>query len=330
MPRNVEIEIPVAEGWNLPPRVQLWQIAEQLVQDRAVFVPNDPLEIAMAGKEVKVAKGKQSNFDAMVLNAFGLSPTIGEVGIEVEVECNNKIHNIPRTSGWATKRDGSLRGFQSAEYVLISPVPRTMYMGYIDALLKHFEKNGMIIDVDSERTGIHIHINVQELTMMQIINLLCIYYILEEMIVSFCREDRIGNVFSLRASDAKDLIQFMKTNLLVPENWLWLGDDRIRYSSLNLTSLRKFGSVEFRSLETTLSREKIETWTEMHLLIKDAAKKFAHPKTIVEGFSAAGPKRFAKSILQDYFKVFENLPNLNTMLYHGVRNAQEIAYNTGE
>ena len=74
-----------------------------------------------------------SQLSDTVKECFMLRDTIGDVGIEIEVEGNIKhIEN----DFWSTKGDGSLRN--GAEYVLNYPVPMEKLPEALDSFKENF------------------------------------------------------------------------------------------------------------------------------------------------------------------------------------------------
>src|SRR5690606_7279420 len=86
---------------------------------------------------------------------FGLPPTEGMFGIEIEVEGAR----FPIVPAWEKKTDGSLRG-ESAEYVLSHPLDKEPAVEALNALAKAFAENKTVRNY-SYRTSVHVHVNVQ-------------------------------------------------------------------------------------------------------------------------------------------------------------------------
>jgi len=102
--------------------------------------------------------------------------------------------------------------------------------------------------------------------------------------------------------------------------------DAIRYASMNVASVFKYGSVEFRSLRSTRDWGRILTWVKALTYIKEAANRFADPKAVVENISLNGAVEFARSVLKDLYEVF-NTVDMDTKLYSAIRNVQAMAFN---
>lgn len=253
---------------------------------------------------------------------FKSSTIKGEVGIEVEVEGRN----LPRDAGdyWSVTRDGSLRGEESFEYVLNSPIPREEVNKALAQLYSAFDKSSAVLD-NSGRAGVHIHINIRDLTIKELYTFIFLYLILERPLVDFCGEDRIGNLFCLRAVDAEYLLVMLR-NLVSEHNFRNVGVDNLRYSALNLTAIPKYGSLEFRAMASPVPQDKIEQWAQVLLAIKDAAKQFSNLEDTIYAVSDIGGTGFAKRVLGDSFPLI-TCEDWDQEVVFGMRLVQPIINN---
>lgn len=257
---------------------------------------------------------------------FEYFPTIArvtdrEVGIEVEMEGENLPTGTPIT-GWRQESDGSLRG-NSCEFVLARPVHRDQVKRSLNILHKALKGSGAKL-AKTDRCGVHVHVNVQDLEFQQLINFVLLYLAFEEILVKYCGEDREGNLFCLRATDADyilaELLKSKKKSTLSN-----ISNDTFRYASVNLAALAKYGSVEFRSLKTPDDVNSIDDWVSLLLAVKDFSLTFNDSKEIVEGFSRNGEIPFAKKVFGSLFTKIK-CDNFGEMLRNGVRRIQDIAY----
>ena len=256
-----------------------------------------------------------------VYTQLGLrQPIGGEIGIEVEVEGDNlPTRWAARAVPWRIVADGSLRG-ESREFVLRDPVPRDRYRQCLGVLRNQLENHESVI-VPSNRCGVHVHINCQELEVSDVISFITTYLCLEEVLVKWCGEDRVGNLFCLRTSDAPGLIGWVK-RLAATGHVGHLATDRIRYGSINLKALSTYGSLEFRAMRSDLTPGVIEKWIEMLLAVKDYSIG-KNPVDIIGQFSFQGPQDFFNGVLGAFR---EDLNPCEFDLMVGMRNAQEVAY----
>lgn len=238
-----------------------------------------------------------------VFQLLRCEPVEGEYGLEIEAEGKkmDEVHN----KYWRTEDDGSLRGRypeSRAEFVLNKPIPRDEVKAAVNLLLNDLE--GAEFDF-SFRTSVHVHMNVQQLTYPQLLNVIYTYLLLEEPLTTYCGKERKGNRFCLRLSDAEGMLDSIKL-LFQGEGreMLDIPHDEIRYSAINLEALRKYGSVEFRAMRGNADPEVIDTWVGALDSIKKYAMGKADPLEIYNDFEQSSPSAFLKQVLGDYAMAF--------------------------
>lgn len=259
---------------------------------------------------------------ATVAQILGLPqlPEECDIGIEVEVEGGN----LPRrqTKYWEAKGDGSLRG-ESMEYVLRAPISRDLSKEALQDLVITMKENGARIN-ESDRCGVHIHINCQNMTMPELMSFITLYAVFEKLLLRYCGPARQGNLFCLGLEEADEML-FALIRLKERFDLGHFIGDQFRYSAMNLSALLRYGSLEFRSLGTPINLMDIQPWIDMLMSIKIASYAFKEPYEIVESFSRDGEDRFINLVMQD------NGPRLmvdgySKLLWDGVRNIQGFSY----
>ena len=206
----------------------------------------------------------------MISDLLGLRPIKGQYGIEVEAEFSEptnyeEVHHL-----WYTTGDGSLRGF-GVEF--ISPKPwdkETAKESYAFLLAQSFWQNYFRA---SPRAGIHVHCNVTSWSVDRVLRFLVAYYLVEEVMLHNCGEDRKGNLFCLRMNDADSVLDAVQD--LIDHK---LGDLRrnfntYKYAALNIASIGKLGSVEFRALPSNGSIQEFSDWLDMIDNLSEYSKK---------------------------------------------------------
>ncbi len=221
----------------------------------------------------------------------------GEIGVEIEVEGSRLPDELKL---WKKDADGSLRG-ESAEYVLKRPIKKTQVKDALTELSEAFRKSRSSITT-SYRAGIHVHVNVQDMTFTQCMNYVFLYFLVEEQLIRFCDRSRRGNHFCLRLSDAGYLAEVI-TKFCVTEDVEVLRTDAIRYASINLKCIPQYGSLEFRALESTTDWYKVGLWVDVLHHLKQQALTFSTPTAILEEFSKFGAKDFVEKVLGQYTNV---------------------------
>lgn len=246
----------------------------------------------------------------------------GDVGVEIELEADRIPHKDFVPEMWKKEADASLRG-ESAEFVLRQPVKLRDLDAAFQALQSAFDASGTS-PRPTYRAGIHVHVNVQDLTPTQLVTFICSYFMLEEVLLRFCDKSRLGNHFCLRMSDASysldKLVEFIQT-----ENIRVLENEDLRYASLNVTSLFKYGSVEFRALESTLDFERIKVWAGVLVHLRDYAASLRSPVDLLASASAFGFEAYAPVILGRWYQHFQKW-STEENIKRGVRNIQYAIY----
>jgi len=244
----------------------------------------------------------------------------GEVGIEIEVEGNQLPDAVV---GWRREEDGSLRG-ESCEYVLRRPCKREQVGEYLSRITKGYEDNSSYI-TESARQSIHIHINVQDMSLTEVYSFIVLFLIYETSLVNYCGGDRVGNLFCLRSSDAEYLLSSLEA-AASPSRFHRLDTDQLRYSALNVVSLFKFGSLEFRSMRGTSNFEMVEKWVGLLLRLKDMAKQAHNPLSLVSEYRDIGVEAFTEKMLGEWAGVVTEQQGWQWNTKLGMRNIRAIAY----
>ncbi len=242
------------------------------------------------------------------------------IGIEIEMEGENLQGNFHKW--WAAVGDGSLRG-AALEYVLRVPCERGKVMQRLTYLQDSLKHAGSKLE-PSDRCGVHIHVNCQDLTSQEVINFAILYLIFEDILVKWCGEQREGNLFCLRASDADRIIQGL-VRCRQDDSLNHMQRDEYRYGAINLSAIQKYGSVEFRAMASPKNFESINTWAQMLLKVQDASRLYKEPHEIIEDLSRTGGGPYVRRVFQEYAKELR-CPELQDLCLDGVRRVQEIAY----
>jgi hypothetical protein len=243
----------------------------------------------------------------------GLFNETERIGMEIEVEAE-RFPNL-KSKYWTMKDDGSLR--HGVEYVLVRPLSPEIFREALEEwkrIVRDFKFNKSI------RTSIHLHLNVQHMTNLQIINIICAYWLIENVILKFAGPDREGNLFCLRLKDADGTAADLSNSIVNGIGWRTFGRNSHKYSALNLATILQFGTLEFRSLGGIYDYNTILNWTELHLNIFDKAIKLENPIELVKYYEKNGPESiinmFMTPVYQDlvlankeYLKLInENIP----------------------
>lgn len=269
---------------------------------------------------------------------FSTKPQKGDIGIEIEVEGNKfpKDGNAPGGSisaslipkAWVYHHDGSLRGHDNAEYVLRSPVKFKEVDKHLDDLWDMFTKYGSKLD-DSNRTSVHVHLNVQQWHLSRLASFMSLYISVEEILTQWCGDHRVGNLFCLRAKDAPGIVKTFQ--YFVENNGNGKITSNFHYGGINIHSLAKFGSIEIRSLRGVTDVNIIKMWVAILQRLYEMSDSFKDPRESVEDFSGLGPLGFFQKLLGPYAdqvirESHYTIPQIETSMWEGVRIAQDFCY----
>lgn len=246
----------------------------------------------------------------------------GEIGIEVEIEGGPWPDH--QATNWIPHVDNSLRN-GGIEYVIRQPVLRERVGVALEALNKHLADSDQVF---SYRTSVHVHVNVQDLTLRQWVNYIALFCIFEELLVNVVGPERAGNKFCLRFKDADASMRLLRQGIIDETLPHLLGGD-LKYASCNLRATASHGTLEFRAMRGNLDVPFIKAWVETLLALKDAAKEAKDPSAFVQEMSFLGPMEFVRkyipaNMIADGVLAQEDI--LSNSMYEGARLVQDVAY----
>lgn len=260
----------------------------------------------------------------------------GAYGIELECE-GRRLSIIDPETGviekyWTQHQDGSLRAKPEAlEFVLKTPLPYEEARNSLTFLFDKFAQNKTVLN-ESNRTSLHVHVNVQKWYSNRIAAFSTLFFIFEEYLSHFCGEYRAGNLFCLRAIDANKCVDnFVK---LVKTGATGQFTDNDHYFGFNGNAIRKFGSIEIRHMRGIIEVQTGLDWLEIIEAFANASSDFKEdPSKICFEFSQQGPLEFFRRVLNNdelvakiNAKVQWSEEQLRESTYNGLRLAQEITY----
>lgn len=235
-------------------------------------------------------------------------------GIEVEVEGRD----LPKFNDneWVSTVDGSLRG-EAYEYIFNSPRTLISSKKAIKKLINKMEENKSILNF-SCRTSVHVHMNVMDLEIQELANILYIYYLFEDVLLTYCGEDRHENRFCLSIRNAdyilQEIYQYFNDKYLE-----YFEEGKHKYASLNLAAIPNKGSIEFRGMRGTLDTDVLYPWLDVLASLYMIGCSFNNLKEInsfieENGISALAKKLFGKHLDLFYKEEMENQVYYNMSL----------------
>jgi len=242
----------------------------------------------------------------------------GALGVEVEVEGEN-LPNFDNDD-WRTEIDHSLRG-ESNEYVMREPRSLDETVTCLNNLKEALSNSAYY---ETPRAGVHVHVNVQELNVVHMYNLILSTYLLETILTRYCGAYREGNLFCLRVCDADYQAKVLEESI-VKGSLRPLASSMIRYSALNLNSLSKYGSLEYRAMRSTADFEVLKVWCNVLYNMREQAQTFESPLDVVS-MALEAPESFVYKMLGDCAGELLNDVNIVAELEVGLEYALPIAH----
>lgn len=177
------------------------------------------------------------------------------VGVEVEVE--NYDGSYP--SIWMAVDDNSLRN-NGKEF--ITPLGTRAYQmtNYLNRLFGYAANDGWTV---SDRTSIHVHINVCNMTIEEVNSFIILYSLVEDSLFKYAGDFRYHNIFCVPMAEQlrKECDSF--------ESFL---ENSSKYSALNTKSVSEKGTVEFRHMHTKYDTVHVNRWIIMLCLLRYYAR----------------------------------------------------------
>lgn len=177
------------------------------------------------------------------------------LGIEVEVEGVREFRNS--SPYWTMTDDGSLRN-NGKEFVSL-PIKAWRVEHALNVLFSDLNKT---IDF-SDRTSVHIHMNIRTLTLAQLETLIITYIVFERALFNFVGEDRYNNIFCIPIIETQfgTYLKNLITNKELSFKWQ-------KYTAMNALPIWDKGTLEFRHLAGTGDISRILTWINLLLSLK--------------------------------------------------------------
>lgn len=255
---------------------------------------------------------------------YGLNETKGTVGLEIEMEFKGSFMvNYKTLEQWRLDFDGSLK--DGVELVLAKPCEAGEVQEKVNLIRENLKEQGTKIS-PTIRAGIHVHVNVQDMTFQEIYKYALCYYCFETVLTKFCGVNRTGNLFCLPLKDAEGSYFALEKAILSDQPNHLNNISKFKYSALNLTTLAKYGSAEFRQMGTRDDIEGVEDWVELLLKVKDWASKIDNPEQIAYEISYNGPDMLLKKIVGD--KLFKKVQytGMESDIMSDFRNIQPLIF----
>lgn len=245
-----------------------------------------------------------------IFEHYGQEPKPGDVGLEVEVEYKPGAElNFAPGGPWKSTEDNSIG--HGLEYITRAPLAvGPMLFGKVKHLTDAIDKSK--VEEGSVRAGVHVHVNVQQLTALQVWTACLAYWLVENPLVLYCGQHRMYNHFCLRIKQAQAMLGLCYSDLDSKSTpFKTFQENSAKYSSLNLATVSRLGTLEVRTMRATLDPNLITEWAEVcHHLIHKSATTFESPEDLFDYYLSTHKDEFLNRVLPSYFTTkIKNLPN---------------------
>ena len=247
-----------------------------------------------------------------------------KVGVELEYANGNKLRRVMPdwwAKYWAYHREGSVRN-NGGEAVFKMPFWGEDIMEAL-RVMSNVLDNEPDIHADFECSA-HVHVDCNDLSDKELSSFVVLLLVFSPALRHFVGEERVINGFCTPTIDSTLAIP-MVLRLLNAMQYGGYGDfdallrhngkngNNNRYTDINLTSLDELGSIEVRMLGGTTDMNRVITWINILLSIKEAAKQekyqdFLNLAGVVSGNGTA-------KLMHDIFGLYSEL-----LVYDGLYN----------
>jgi len=246
-------------------------------------------------KHYRKSFAKKPGIDGLSLNRplYTGDVPIGTLGLELEMEGNNLIANGGRMADvignktgarWQAKADGSLRN-GGIEYVLSTPCTVGETQSLVDGLFKKLSDAGSRID-NSNRCSTHVHVNVGAQKINILTSIIILWAVFEEQLIKWHGINRTRNHFCLGFKDSNSTLTLWKSLLRYGQ---LPREEGAKYSALNILTLWRFGSFEFRCGQEPNDPAKVTLWAKfLHYFVQYAINNYTNPYQIAYDISEQG------------------------------------------
>ena len=225
------------------------------------------------------------------------------IGVEIEMEqhLRDLSGSLVVNKFWTRVEDGSLQN--GVEFVLREPLKGEALEMALDA----FEANALepLNTHGGARCSVHVHLDVRDLDRMQRTRLLALVALFDKLLFHVTNNiERAKDVFSVPLVESADN-PFEYTSGFKSFNGK-------SYSSVSMSSIRKFGSLEFRHLGLPQSMDDVRKFIaaicdmKEWVLRQGAITSGCYITSVLHSLSEFGPRDFIREVFVNSFDLIEN------------------------
>lgn len=193
-------------------------------------------------------------------------------GLEIEAEHVEGDAWLANDFGWDTGGDGSLRD-GGIEWRLARPSYGNDLSYAIEGLYGLVESGDLSFEA-TPRAGTHIHVNLTDQKFGVVQAMTALMYCIDQLVFEWADDNRMWCSYcnSMNTLPPTALRALLASSVRYPQqSYVWPLGNGDRYYGFNITSLFKYGSLEFRYFPTTTRQSKLWEWVDFtHLVFKGA------------------------------------------------------------
>jgi len=257
------------------------------------------------------------------------------IGVEFEFEHTGIVarnRQLPVTAWshyWQWHEEGSIRDGGS-EFAFVEPLFGRDAILAIEGLCRYADENGWRSTL---RTGLHVHLDVRDLEVPQLVGFCVLYALYEPVIYNWIGDNRENSHFCVPWYKAEGSIMEAgailrsanKPSEGANQELLGSSERYQRYAALNLNALMKFGSIEARHMKTTTDVTRILRWINLLMAIKRATARLPQSDTaIVRTVEHEGGLRSIQNILGPEFSFLNYRDMEADIIERGIPTANEL------
>lgn len=175
-------------------------------------------------------------------------------GVELEIENIPEWDNIKILNGaMHHTEDGSLRNY-GREFITTP-----MTFSNLDHVLRDFfDRNKFNESNYSDRCSIHVHTNVQDITLEQLASICMLYQVFERLLFRWIGHERDRNIFCVPWYDTAHMTFRVVNRLKNGDHWV--AGEWQKYTALNLVPVSSQGTIEWRHMNGHNDVNRIMQW----------------------------------------------------------------------
>lgn len=257
-----------------------------------------------------------------IAELYNYNPTDRPIKFGVEIELEGINRDFGRLPKWNNEFDGSLRD-NGREFIFKQPFDLGESELALRELRDAFENNN-IKPKATNLTSTHIHIDVRDMNVEQLLNFIAALMVVENDLALASGEDRANNYFALSTSVSdhrkRDLIKVRNDRGFMLFINKQVRED-VRYSGINFNSIAEHGSLEIRYLGGQANPMNVMPWLEFYANLKALVMKGIDYDKLFSTISEKGTE-----CVIELFK--PNFPLTMDNVIEGIRNAQDFIFKT--